>query len=220
MGASSSSVNNLDLNVAPAAQPIVMPDVQPEVPAISPEVPAIPPVVPVAHPNEPAAYPNVWQPTFVFDNRPITIHDSVMLHDSTAVAVAKGFVIPRDQTFLADRSDTDAINNSLAFSIQGAASVSDMAQRLSARNVELKVSRNQIGVLQRLLKYYKRKHVDLKQENTQLKKMMLSYAEYLGPKMLEMEKNTERLQRQHEKLRVDVQGCCKSLHTRSSQVPH
>jgi hypothetical protein len=118
--------------------------------------------IPVNHPNELIVYLDVWHPTFVFDNRPITIHDSVMLNDSIAMAVAKGLVTPRDQRLLVDRSDADAVNNSLAFNIQGAASVSDMARCLSVRNEEMKILRNHIGVLKRLLKYYKQKHVDLK----------------------------------------------------------
>jgi hypothetical protein len=65
--------------------------------------------------------------SLTFDNRPITLHDSVLLHDSTAVAVAKGFVLPRDRALLTDKSDTDVVNDSLAFSIQGAVSTSDMA---------------------------------------------------------------------------------------------
>jgi septation ring formation regulator EzrA len=91
---------------------------------------------------------------------------------------------------LVDRSDVDTVNNSLAFNIQGAASVSDMAQRLSVRNEDMKILRNQIGVLKRLLKYYKQKHVDLKQENNELKKLVVSYAEDLGIKVVEMEKTT------------------------------
>jgi hypothetical protein len=83
--------------------------------------------IPADHPNKLVVFPNVWQPTFVFDNHPIIIHDSVMLNDSIVVAVAKGLVTPWDQRLLADRSDVDTVNNSLAFSIQGVASIFDMA---------------------------------------------------------------------------------------------
>jgi hypothetical protein len=117
-----------------------------------------------------------------------------LLQNSTAVAVARGFVLPCDQALLIDKSNTDAVNDSLAFSIQGAVSTSDLARRLHVRNEEIKFLRNQTGVLQRLLKYYKQKHMELKQENTQLKKLVVSYAEDLGPKILETEKDTKRLQ--------------------------
>ncbi|XP_059445029.1 uncharacterized protein LOC132176889 [Corylus avellana] len=172
MASSSSSVNNIDLSIALAIQLNVMPDAHPDIPAVHPDVL-------VVHPDVLAVHPDVWQPTFTFDDRPITIHDTVVLHDSTAVAVAKGLATPRDQTLLADRSDFDAINNSLAYSIQGAASVSDMARRLSVRNVEIKILRNQVEVLQQQLKYYKQK-------------------------VVEMEKTAGHLQQQHEKLQVDV----------------
>lgn len=209
MVASFSSVNAIDLNAPPTTQPIVMPNARPEVPNVHPEVPAI-------CLGFPAIPSDVWQPNFTFDNRPITLHDSVLLHDSTAVAVARGFVLPRDQALLIDKSDTDAINDSLAFSIQGAVSTSDLARRLHVRNEEVKSLRNQTGVLQRLLKHYKQKHMELKRENSQLKKLVLSYAEGLRPKIQEMKKDTKRLQQQYEKLQVDVQNCHTSLRPSSS----
>jgi hypothetical protein len=43
------------------------------------------------------------------------------------MVVAKGLITLQDQRLLANRSDVDAVNNSLAFSIQDATSVSDMA---------------------------------------------------------------------------------------------
>jgi chromosome segregation ATPase len=45
---------------------------------------------------------------------------------------------------LADRSDVEAINDSMAFSIQGAASVSNMAQRLQVRGSEIQSLQNQV----------------------------------------------------------------------------
>jgi hypothetical protein len=183
MVTSSPSVINLDLNLALTAQPNVMPNVRLDVPDVHPAVPAI-----------------CHNLSLTFDNRPITLHDSVLLHDSTAVAVAKGFVLPRDRALLIDKSDTNVANDSLAFSIQGAVSTSDMARRLLVRNEEMGFLRNQIVVLQRMLKYYKQKHMELKQENTQLKKLVLSYADDLGPKIQGMENDTKRIHREYEKL--------------------
>jgi hypothetical protein len=105
------AVYNIDLNVALTAELIVMPNLQPDLHVVHPEVPVAHPDILVDHPNELVVYPNVWQPTFVFDNCPITIHHSVMLNNSVAMAVAKGLVTPRDQRLLADRSDVDAVNN-------------------------------------------------------------------------------------------------------------
>jgi predicted RNase H-like nuclease (RuvC/YqgF family) len=78
--------------------------------------------------------------------------------------------------------------------------------------------RNQIVVLQRMLKYYKQKHMELNQENIQLKKLVLSYADDLGPKVQEMENDTKRLHREYEKFQVDVQKYHTSLRPSSSQV--
>jgi len=43
--------------------------------------------------------------------------DSVMLDDATATSMARGIITPRDGKLLADRSDVEAINDSMAFSI-------------------------------------------------------------------------------------------------------
>ena len=95
-----------------------MHNVQPNLPTVHPEVPVAHAKIPVDHPNKSAVHLDVWQSTFVFDNRPITIHDFVMLNDSIAMAVAKGLVTSRDQRLLADTSNVDAVNNSLVFGIQ------------------------------------------------------------------------------------------------------
>jgi hypothetical protein len=125
-----------------------MPNVQPDLPVVHSEVSIVHLDVHDDHPNELVVHPDIWQPTFAFDNRPITIYDYVMLNDSIVMVVAKGLVTPRDQRLLVNRSDVDAINNSLVFSIQGAALVSNMAQCLSVRNEEMKILRNQVRVLQ------------------------------------------------------------------------
>jgi hypothetical protein len=128
MVTSSPSVINLDLNLALTAQPNVMPSVWLDIP--DPVTTRVRHALTyhsqgglTCHPAVPAICPNL---SLTFDNRPITLHDSVLLHDSTAVAVAKGFVLPRDRALLIDKSDTDVVNDSLAFSIQGAVSTSDM----------------------------------------------------------------------------------------------
>ena len=85
-------------------------NVQPELPVVHLEMPVAYPNIPTYHPNKPVVHPDIWQPTFVFDNRSITIHDSIMLNDVIAMAMAKGLVIPRDQRLLANRYDVDAVN--------------------------------------------------------------------------------------------------------------
>jgi hypothetical protein len=93
-----------------------------------------------------------------------------------------------------------------------------LARRLLVRNKEMGFLRNQIVVLQRMLKYYKQKHMELNQENIQLKKLVLSYADNLGPKIEEMENDTKRIHREYEKLQVDVQKYHTSHRPSSSQV--
>lgn len=75
----------------------------------------------------PHAQSKVWCPSFLSQNGHLTTNDSTMLDDAIATSVAKGIITPRDEKLLADRSDAEAINESMEFSIQGATSISNMA---------------------------------------------------------------------------------------------
>lgn len=68
--------------------------------------------------------PVVWHPIFISPKGILMTNDSVMLDDDAAAAVANNILIPRDAKLLGDRSIVEAINNSLAFSTQGSASLS------------------------------------------------------------------------------------------------
>lgn len=173
MASSSSSQNNIDLNVVP--------DVPPE----------------------------IWRPSFLSQKGPLMTNDSVMLDDAIAASVAKGIITPRDEKLLADRTDAEAINDSMAFSIQGASSVSNMARRLHVRGNEVQVLRNQVLILQRLFIDFRRKNSSLQQENKELKKLVNSYANDLGKRYSELEMNTNRLREQHESLLLEVQKTLK-----------
>jgi hypothetical protein len=65
----------------------------------------------------PDAQYEVWHPTFITKNRPFTINDYIMLHDPTSAVVAKGMLTPCNKGLLAHRSNAEAINDYLAFSI-------------------------------------------------------------------------------------------------------
>lgn len=65
-----------------------------------------------------------WHPIFISSKGILMTNDSVMLDDDAAAAVANNILIPRDAKLLGDRSIVEAINNSLAFSTQGSASLS------------------------------------------------------------------------------------------------
>jgi hypothetical protein len=69
-----------------------------------------------------------------------------------------------------------------------------------------------------MLKYYKQKHMELNQENIQLKKLVLSYVDDLGPKIQEMKNDTKGLHREYEKFQVGVQKYHTSLRPSSSRV--
>jgi uncharacterized protein YlxW (UPF0749 family) len=130
--------------------------------------------------------------------------DFVMLDDATAASVARGIVTPRDGKLLADWSDVEAINDSMAFSIQGAAFVSNMTQRLQVRGNEVQLLQNQVLVLQRLFMDFRRRNRVLQQENKELKKLVDSYANDLGKRYTELEQNTDRLREQHRNLLIEV----------------
>ncbi|KAM1419729.1 hypothetical protein ACFXTO_023246 [Malus domestica] len=76
---------------------------------------------------------NIWHSSFVSPNNPLTIGDYVMKNDITATVVARILLTPKDNRILSKRSDELAIQDSLAFNVQCASSVSNMGQRLLAR---------------------------------------------------------------------------------------
>jgi hypothetical protein len=103
----------------------------------------------------PDVEPAIWRPSFLSPRGHLTTKDSVMLDDVVAASVARGIITPRDKKLLADWYDVVAINNSMAFSIQGAACVSNMAQRLQVRGSEIRSLQNQVLVLQRLFQDFR-----------------------------------------------------------------
>ena len=73
------------------------------------------------------AHPEIWRLLFLSQKGSLMTNDSVMLNDEIAASVAKVIITPRDETLLANRTDVEAINDSMIFSIHGASSVSNMA---------------------------------------------------------------------------------------------
>ncbi|KAM1193239.1 hypothetical protein ACFX10_013540 [Malus domestica] len=71
--------------------------------------------------GEEAAMPsqdNIWHPSFLSPTGPLTVGDSVMKNDMTAVVVAKYLLTPKDNRLLSKRSDELAVKDSLALSVQ------------------------------------------------------------------------------------------------------
>jgi hypothetical protein len=88
--------------------------------------------------DTPSVMPEVWRPYFLSANGPVSVTDSVMLNGEIATAVAAGLCTPEDAKVLAGRTDPQIINDSLALTIQCAATVTNMGRRLHVRNLEVK----------------------------------------------------------------------------------
>ena len=152
----------------------------------------------------PSVVLEVWRPYFLSPNGPVTVIDSMMLSGTTTTTVAAGLLTPEDGRVLAGRTDPQTINDSMALTIQCIAFVSNMRRCLHVRNLEIRVLRSQITILQRLLKNKKKKVGELKQENKGLKNLVDSYANDLVTRSTEQGKTTTELQKQYKRLLVEV----------------
>ncbi|GFZ11156.1 hypothetical protein Acr_22g0005540 [Actinidia rufa] len=85
----------------------------------------------------PNVQPELRCSSFLSQKGPFMTNGSVMLDDGIAASVAKGIITPLDEKLLANRTDDEAINESMALSIQCASSVSNMARRLQVRGNEV-----------------------------------------------------------------------------------
>uniref|UniRef100_A0A2N9IIA2 Uncharacterized protein n=1 Tax=Fagus sylvatica TaxID=28930 RepID=A0A2N9IIA2_FAGSY len=132
----------------------------------------------------PSAMPEVLRPYFLSPNSPVTVTDSVIINGVIAIAVAVGLCTPEDGKCVA--------------------SISNMGRRLHVRNHEVRALRSQVTILQRLLKENKKKVGEFKEENKRLKKLVDSYANDLVTQSTEQSKTTAELQKQYEKLLVEV----------------
>ena len=87
--------------------------------------------------HAPSSMPEVWRSYFLSLNGPVTVTDFVMLNGVTATAVAVGLCNLEDGKVLVGRTDSQIINDSMAFTIQCVGSVSNMGRRLHVRNHEV-----------------------------------------------------------------------------------
>ncbi|GFZ07093.1 hypothetical protein Acr_19g0000300 [Actinidia rufa] len=145
----------------------------------------------------PNVQPEMRHSSSLSQKDPFMTNASVMLDDAVAASVARGIITPQDEKLLADRTDVEAINDSMALSIQCASSVSNMARHLQVRGNEVQELRTQVLSLQR-------RNRGLQQENKELKKLVDSYANDMRKKYSELEMNTNRLQEQQESLLLEV----------------
>ena len=104
---------------------------------------------------------DTWRPSFLSSNGPLTVEDSVMMDTTTATVVAKNLLTPRDNLLLSRRSDELAVQDSMAFSIQCASSVSNMGQRLLARSRQVESLMAEVATLSHEIRQLKRENREL-----------------------------------------------------------
>ena len=142
----------------------------------------------------------VWRPSFVSQNRHLTVKDSVMMNDATAVIVAKNFLTPMDELLMTGRSEEEAMDDSMAFSIQCAVSVSNMADRLRARANEVQQLSTENSSLQRRLHESQQEVEKLKGENNSLLKLVSSYSDDTLRRLNMLQVSNERILEDHERI--------------------
>ncbi|CAN6723226.1 unnamed protein product [Malus baccata var. baccata] len=125
---------------------------------------------------------NIWRPSFVSPTGPLTVGDSVMKNDMTAAVVARNLLTPKDNRLLSKRFDELAVKDSLAFSVQCAGSVSNMAQRLFARTRQVESLAVEVMSLKQEIR-------GLKHENKQLHRLAHDYATNMKMKLDQMKES-------------------------------
>ncbi|KAM2504679.1 hypothetical protein PS1_038574 [Malus domestica] len=125
---------------------------------------------------------NIWRPSFISPTGPLTVGDSVMKNDITAAVVARNLVTPKDNRLLSRRSDELAVKESLAFSVQCAGSVSNMAQRLFSRTRQVESLAAEVMSLKQEIR-------GLKHENKRLHKLAHNYATNMKRKIDQMQES-------------------------------
>ncbi|KAM1561243.1 hypothetical protein ACFX1Z_004392 [Malus domestica] len=99
-----------------------------------------------------------------------------MKNDITATVVAKNLLTPKDNKILSKRSDELAVQDSLAFNIQCAGSVSNMGQRLFAHTRQVKSLMAEVASLKQEIR-------GLKYENRELHMLANSYSTSMKRKL-------------------------------------
>ncbi|KAM1182315.1 hypothetical protein ACFX19_000824 [Malus domestica] len=119
---------------------------------------------------------NIWRPSFLSPTGPLTIEDSMMKNDITAAVMARNLFTPKDNRLLSKRSDELAVKDSLAFSVQCAGYVSNMAQRLFAQTCQVESLTAEVISLKQEIR-------GLKHENKQLHRLAHDYATNMKRKL-------------------------------------
>ena len=163
---------------------------------------------------------NIWRPSLLSPSGPLTIGDSVMKNDMTAAVVARNMSTPKDNRLLAGRSDELAVKDSLAFSVQCAASVSNMAQRLFARTRQVESLAAEVISLQQEIR-------GLRHENRQLHRLVHNYSTNMKRKLDKLQDSDGQSLSDHQRfvglfqrhLRPSSSGASPSVEAQNNQLP-
>ncbi|CAN6728709.1 unnamed protein product [Malus baccata var. baccata] len=145
--------------------------------------------------GEKAAMPsqdNIWRPSFLSHTGPLTVGDSVMKNDMTAVVVAKNLLTPKDNRLHSKRSDELVVKDSLDLSVQCAGFVSNMAQRLFARTRQVESLAAEMISLKQVIRW-------LKHENKQLHRLAHDYATNMKRKLNQLQESDGQILLDHQK---------------------
>ncbi|KAM2050495.1 hypothetical protein ACFX1T_032001 [Malus domestica] len=135
---------------------------------------------------------NIWRPSFLSPTGHLTVGDSVMKNDMTAAMVARNLFTSKDNRLLSERSDELAVKDSLAFSVQCAGSVSNMAQRLFARTHQVESLATEVISLKQEIRR-------LKHENKQLHRLAHDYAINMKRKLDQLQESDGQILLDHQR---------------------
>ena len=141
---------------------------------------------------------NIWRPSFLSSNGPLTVGNSVMRDDTTATVVARNLLTPEDKRILSERSDELAVQDSLAFSVQCASSVSNMGQRLLARTRQVESLMAEVASLKQEIR-------GLKQENRVLHMLTNNYSTSMKRKLDQLLESESRTQNDNQRFDASFQ---------------
>ncbi|CAN6700381.1 unnamed protein product [Malus baccata var. baccata] len=142
--------------------------------------------------NDISSSNNIWQPSFVSPNGPLTVGDSMMMNDTTASVVARNLLTPRDTRILSRRSDELAVQDSLAYSVRCAGSVSNMGQRLLARSRQVESLMAEVASLRQEVRV-------LRHENKELHMLATNYSTSMKRKLDQLQESEVRIQSDHQR---------------------
>ncbi|KAM1873898.1 hypothetical protein ACFX13_007686 [Malus domestica] len=121
-----------------------------------------------------------------------------MKNDITIAVVARNLVTPKDNRLLSKRSDKLAVKNSLALSVQGARSVSNMAQRLFARTRQVESLAAEVMSLKQEIR-------GLNREDRELHMLANSYSTSMKRKLDQLQEFEGRIQSDHQMFVASLQ---------------